>query len=117
MAFIATHSLVTFIQSPLTSNLPISVYHHKQKTRLQILDSASQLFTKHGYDKISINQVMQHADKVRKTAVIGKVFMIGSIVLGRAVADSALSEEILILARQAALDTMVGTEVVINETD
>lgn len=179
---------------------------HKQKTRLQILDSASQLFTKHGYDKISINQVMQHAgltrgafykhfssktdlyseailfgtrkaakerlkhatdvsqliaaytspehvsgegdvcplaflvsdisqqdgalkevygkvlngfidviaqhaDKDRETAVLGTILMIGSVALGRAVADPALSNEILTLAREAALEKMVGNDI------
>jgi len=38
---------------------------HKEKTRVQILDSASALFTKQGYEKVSINQVMQHAGLTR----------------------------------------------------
>lgn len=178
---------------------------HKQKTRLQILDSASDLFTQHGYDKISINQIMQHAGltrgafykhfssktdlyseailygtrkaakerlkqasdisdlisayispahvesqndvcplaflvsdiahqdeslkevygkvlngfidvmaqhagKDRDTAVLGTVLMIGSVALGRAVSNPKLSEEILALAKTAALNTMVGSE-------
>ena len=38
---------------------------HKQKSREKILDSALKLFTQHGYDKVSIDKLMQHAGLTR----------------------------------------------------
>lgn len=38
---------------------------HKQKSRRKILDSALKLFTHHGYDRVSIDELMQHAGLTR----------------------------------------------------
>lgn len=38
---------------------------HKAKTRERILASAAQLFTKRGYDQVSIDQIMEHANLTR----------------------------------------------------
>jgi len=38
---------------------------HKQKSRDKILDSALKLFTHHGYDKVTIDQLMEHAGLTR----------------------------------------------------
>ncbi len=38
---------------------------HKQKSREKILDSALKLFTHHGYDKVTIDQLMEHAGLTR----------------------------------------------------
>ncbi len=38
---------------------------HKQKSRDKILDSALKLFTHHGYDNVSIDQLMEHAGLTR----------------------------------------------------
>ncbi len=38
---------------------------HKEQTRSKILTSASQLFTHHGFEKVSIDQVMQNAGMTR----------------------------------------------------
>lgn len=38
---------------------------HKQNTRLKILDSAVELFTRQGYDNTSIDEVMTHAELTR----------------------------------------------------
>jgi len=38
---------------------------HKQKSREKILDSALKLFTHHGYDRVSIDELMQHAGLTR----------------------------------------------------
>ena len=38
---------------------------HKKNTKERVLQSAAQLFTQEGYEKISINQVMEHAQLTR----------------------------------------------------
>ena len=38
---------------------------HKLKTREKILDSALHLFTRHGYERITIDQLMEHAGLTR----------------------------------------------------
>lgn len=38
---------------------------HKQQSRNKILNSAMQLFTQHGFEKTSIDEIMQHANMTR----------------------------------------------------
>lgn len=50
----------------ITEELPMAwSKQHKINTKDNILKSAAALFTRHGYDKVSINQVMQKANLTR----------------------------------------------------
>ena len=53
-----------FYRRRILRNMPYSS-EHKRKTRERILDSALYLFTRHGYESITIDQLMEHAGLTR----------------------------------------------------